>query len=173
MVDLNEHSFVKSIHRLLPKEIYRWKINDKFTGGVPDAYYEGPKGSLWIEYKFIKSLPKRKTTILRLGLSLLQVDWLNRAVDNNVNAWVVVGSNNGCLVLRNKHWTNTIHTNYYDLYSVTNRQLVTLISSNTLLHQDQDNDTDESSTKSVTKQPTSSTRKLDESVEAKKRRRRT
>jgi len=137
---LNEHSFVKAIHRLLPKEIYKWKIHDKFTGGVPDAYYEGSKGSLWIEYKYVKTLPKREGTEVQLGLSALQQGWLARAVENKINAWVVVGNDNKCLVLQNKRWTYPFNNDYYRLYSVTNKELVALISSNTLHQQREPNE---------------------------------
>ena len=34
---MNEHSFIRAIHKSLPAEVYRWKIHDTFTGGVPDT----------------------------------------------------------------------------------------------------------------------------------------
>jgi hypothetical protein len=113
---------------LLPKEVYRWKIHDKFTGGVPDAYYEGPKGFLWVEYKYIKTLPKRASTPIKIGLSALQTQWLNRATNNDIPCIVVVGNNNHCLVLRNKRWTYPISTDYYELCKVSNKDLAMLIS---------------------------------------------
>lgn len=113
---------------MLPKEVYRWKIHDKFTGGVPDAYYEGPKGFLWVEYKYIKTLPKRASTPIKIGLSALQTQWLNRADDNGIPCIVVVGSDKHCLVLRNKRWTYPISTDYYELCKVSKRDLAMLIS---------------------------------------------
>jgi hypothetical protein len=74
---LNEHGFIKAVHRHIPSEVYRWKIHDTYTGGVPDAFYCGPAGSLWVEYKYIK-LPKRKTTVVTFGTSELQRIWLTR-----------------------------------------------------------------------------------------------
>lgn len=65
------------MHRHIPSEVYRWKIHDTYTGGVPDAFYCGPAGSLWVEYKYIK-LPKRKTTPVTFGISELQRIWLTR-----------------------------------------------------------------------------------------------
>ena len=88
---MNEHSFIKAIHRKLPKDIYRWKVSDRFTGGVPDCYYEGSKGALWIEYKYLKSLPKRTTTPINPGVSKLQLAWLERAERNGVNAMLAAG----------------------------------------------------------------------------------
>ncbi len=88
---MNEHSFIKAIHRKLPKDIYRWKVSDRFTGGVPDCYYEGSKGALWIEYKYLKSLPKRTTTPINPGVSKLQLAWLERAERNGVNTMLAAG----------------------------------------------------------------------------------
>jgi len=88
---VNEHSFIKAIHRKLPKDIYRWKVSDRFTGGVPDCYYEGSKGALWIEYKYLKSLPKRTTTPINPGVSKLQLAWLERAERNGVNTMLAAG----------------------------------------------------------------------------------
>ena len=34
---MNEHSFVRSIHNALHPDVYKWKIHDTYTGGVPDA----------------------------------------------------------------------------------------------------------------------------------------
>ena len=75
---MNEHSFVKSIHNYLDPRVYKWKIHDTYTGGVPDAFYSGPVGSLFVEYKYIKQLPKKNTTLLRHSLSKLQDAWLER-----------------------------------------------------------------------------------------------
>ena len=59
---MNEHGFIKSVHRHLPTDIFSWKIHDTFTGGVPDAMYAGPAGILFVEYKYTK-LPKKPTPI--------------------------------------------------------------------------------------------------------------
>ena len=75
---MNEHGFIKAVHRHLSPEVYRWKIHDTYTGGVPDAFYMGPAGSLFVEYKYVK-LPKRESTIVNFGLTKLQVAWLTRA----------------------------------------------------------------------------------------------
>lgn len=87
---MNEHGFIKAVHRHLSPEVYRWKIHDTYTGGVPDAFYCGPAGSLWVEYKYIK-LPKRKTTMVTFGLSKLQQIWLTRVGLYGQTTLLVVG----------------------------------------------------------------------------------
>lgn len=78
LYNLNEHSFIRSIHNYLDPNVYKWKIHDTFTGGVPDAFYSGPAGSLFVEYKYIKQLPKKNITMLKHSLSKLQEAWLER-----------------------------------------------------------------------------------------------
>ncbi len=96
---MNEHSFVKAVHRKLPPEVYKWKIHDTYTGGVPDAMYAGPAGLLFVEYKYLKSLPKKPTTPIKTGLSELQIIWLERMLLYNVLALVIIGSPSGAVML--------------------------------------------------------------------------
>lgn len=110
---MNEHSFIKAVHRSLPNDIYRWKIHDTFTGGVPDAFYAGPAGTLFVEYKYIKTLPKRHTTELKLGLSPLQINWLNMMCDLGHSVAAIIGTSLGVLVLTDKQWTERITLEYY------------------------------------------------------------
>ena len=105
---MNEHSFVKSVHRKLPKSIYRWKIHDSFTGGVPDAMYAGPSGMLFVEYKYLKNLPKKDTTVITTGLSPLQLNWLNQMMDYGHRCVVAIGSSRGIFVISD---ANTLNEN--------------------------------------------------------------
>ena len=95
---MNEHSFIRSIHRYLHPDIHSWKIHDTYTGGVPDAMYSGPAGILFVEYKYIKTLPKKDTTPLRHSLSALQLQWLER-MKMSANAALVIGVEDTCIIL--------------------------------------------------------------------------
>ena len=87
---MNEHGFIKAVHRHLSPEVYRWKIHDTYTGGVPDAFYCGPAGSLWVEYKYVK-LPKRKSTLINFSLSELQRIWLTKMAGYGQTTLLAVG----------------------------------------------------------------------------------
>lgn len=90
---MDEHGFVRSIHRLLPPEVYVWKINDRYAGGVADAFYHGPDGKiLFVEYKYLKKLPTKGKTILRTGLSSLQIEWLTQRQNAGLNVAVILGT---------------------------------------------------------------------------------
>ena len=89
-----ETTFVQSVHRLLPKKVYRMKNHNEFNGGIADCWYDGPLGDLWVEYKFVV-LPKRDDTLVRIELSELQMQWLRERKFNGRNVVVVVGCKEG------------------------------------------------------------------------------
>lgn len=97
-----ENSYIQKIHRKLPKEIYREKMANPYRGGTPDVYYESSKERLWVEYKYLESLPRTFRLTNEKGktkISPLQAKWLRRAFHNGVNVMVImgVGSKTGIL----------------------------------------------------------------------------
>lgn len=106
----NEHTFVRSIHGILRRKhpkLYVWKINANYAGGVPDAYYS-MKNDLWVEYKYLKSLPQKPETIVQYRLSELQKDWLIRRDAEGRDVCVVVGSPQGNLIFPGTAWRHPI-----------------------------------------------------------------
>lgn len=107
---MTEHTYIRSIHERLRKAataIYIWKINDPYQGGVADAYYSGHT-DMWIEYKYLKSLPKRESTVIVPGLSQLQKDWLRARHQEGRKVCVIVGSPDGSLILPGVSWEELI-----------------------------------------------------------------
>lgn len=88
---MTEKDFINKIHRKLPKSIYKWKIRDTYHGGVPDAYYSGVGGCIFIEYKYEKFLPKKPTTRIPVKTTTQQKQWLLTARSHCVPAFVVLG----------------------------------------------------------------------------------
>lgn len=132
---MTEHDFIRSIHRKLSKEIYVWKIHDTYAGGVPDAFYSGPAGILFIEYKYFKELPKRDTTRLPIKVSQLQIEWLNRASTCPMTVALVIGSQKSGIILK-KDFTNNISKQYYAANKVDVQYIVQWIERITLTGQD-------------------------------------
>lgn len=110
---MNEHSFIRSIHRHLHPDVHSWKIHDTYTGGVPDAMYSGPKGLLFVEYKYVKSLPKKDTTSIKHSLSALQLQWLER-MKVSANAALIVGVGDTCIILVDDFAANICKTKYIE-----------------------------------------------------------
>ena len=94
---MNESQFTRSIMKKLPSEIYKWKIMNQMQNGVPDCYFSGPAGDLWLEVKYIKA-PKRSTTLIKPGLSPLQLKWLTERKQEKRNVALLIGSNIGCAI---------------------------------------------------------------------------
>ena len=92
---MTEAGFTRYIMTRIPKEIYKWKIANMYQNGVPDCYFSGSKGDLWVEFKYITA-PKRITTIFKPKLSQLQLTWLNSRCIEGRNVAVVLGSDIGC-----------------------------------------------------------------------------
>ena len=107
-----ENTFIQSVHRHLPVNIYRMKNHNQYNGGIPDVWYSGPAGDLWIEYKFIV-LPKRDDTMITVDLSELQKDWLRcRSAEGRTLA-VIVGSKEGGVWFPNLAWESPLNTAEY------------------------------------------------------------
>jgi hypothetical protein len=86
---MNEHSFVAAIHnKLKGKAIHKWKINARFANGVPDAWYSGTSGDVWVEYKWGK-----------YDVSALQQKWLTDRQAEGRRCWLVIGSDDGIQVI--------------------------------------------------------------------------
>ena len=80
------------MHKHLPKEVYRGKINAPYHGGVPDAFYSGQANSCFIEYKYTESLPKKESSYIKLNLSEQQRNWLKLQQNNNLFVYAVFAS---------------------------------------------------------------------------------
>ena len=67
--------------------------------GVPDCYFSGPAGDLWLEVKYVKA-PKRSTTPIKLDLSALQRQWLIERNKEGRNVAALLGSDVGCYIYK-------------------------------------------------------------------------
>ena len=97
-----ENRFIQSIHRLLGAEVYRLKNHNPYASGIPDCWYSGNAGDLWVEYKFLTP-PKRGSTIVDFCagkdpmLSALQQEWLRARHKEGRKVGVIVGTPDGGL----------------------------------------------------------------------------
>ena len=104
---MRESQFIRKIHKLLPKEIWAWKTADRFTNGIPDSVYVGPKGrTLWVEYKFVQQLGKRHTP----RLTQLQKQRLAQLYQAGHDVAVIIGSPHDAVILRDLAWEHSADT---------------------------------------------------------------
>jgi hypothetical protein len=102
---MNESAFTRKIHKMLPS-IYCWKISDRYTAGIPDAYYSGALRDLWVEYKFEKKPRMKSGMILPPKLTELQKKWLSARHEELRAVCVVQGFADGtALIIPAPRWT--------------------------------------------------------------------
>ncbi len=107
-----ENTFIASVHRHLPVQLYRMKNHNEYNAGIADCWYSG-KRDLWVEYKFI-ALPKRGTALIDLvggkspALSHLQQAWLRERYSEGRNVWVIVGCKEGGVFFRKRTWETPV-----------------------------------------------------------------
>lgn len=100
---MNESTFTRGIHKKLPPEIYAYKSSDRFSGGIPDAWYSGDGGDLWVEYKLVKGA---KASV-KPNLSKLQKIWLERRLKEGRTVAVAVAVDSGVLLYENLEWESS------------------------------------------------------------------
>lgn len=104
-----ENRFIQSLHRLLPPRVYRMKNHNPYNSGIPDCWYSGDAGDLWVEYKFMQ-LPKRASSVVDLTagktplLSSLQQQWLRTRHNEGRAVGVIIGTLQGGLWLPGIAW---------------------------------------------------------------------
>ena len=112
-----ENTFIASVHKHLPKDLYCMKNHNQYNGGIADVWYSGVS-DLWIEYKFLV-LPKRGTTIIDLingedpSISCLQQKWLKDRHAEGRSVGVIVGCKKGGVWFPGLSWDTTYTTEWF------------------------------------------------------------
>lgn len=128
-----ENTFIGSVHRHLPVELYHMKNHNQYNGGIADVWYSGGK-DLWVEYKFIV-IPKRDGTVIDLlggkspEISALQQEWLRSRHAEGRNVGVIVGSKDGGVWFPGCTWDTTYTAQEFRQRVVPRKQLADLITS--------------------------------------------
>ena len=100
---MNESTFTRAIMKKVSDDVYKWKIMNTLQNGIPDCYFSSIKGDLWLEVKWVNSLPKRPDTLVDVKLSPLQLRWLLNRQAEGRNVAVLVGSPVGCAILTTQY----------------------------------------------------------------------
>ena len=105
-----ENTFRAGVHKYLPAELHWEKMNNAYSSGTADNWYDGTKADLWIEWKYLPRVPKRgtiwlcKPDIKSPGLSRLQQKWLRDRYVNGRNVCVIAGCPDGGVILCDLAW---------------------------------------------------------------------
>lgn len=99
-----ETTFYTGVHRHLPSTVYSMKNHNPYIGGIPDVWYSGNRGDMWIEYKYLPKTPLRAIVAPTKLLSALQLEWLDRRYAEGRSVAVVIGCPDGGIILRDQEW---------------------------------------------------------------------
>jgi hypothetical protein len=114
-----ENTFITSVHKHLPVDLYWMKNHNQYNGGIADVWYSGSRADLWVEYKFVV-VPARDETVIDLvtprgkkntsDISALQQEWLSSRHREGRNVGVIIGSRLGGVWLPGLSWQSTLST---------------------------------------------------------------
>ena len=105
-----ESTFIRSIQKYLPFDLHYEKMNNPYSSGTPDVWYSGNKSDLWVEYKFLPTVPQTAIIDPRKLLSVLQYNWLDRRYEEGRNVAIIIGCEKiGGVILRNQEWQRSLH----------------------------------------------------------------
>ena len=124
---MTEAGFTRYIMTRVSKHIYTWKIANVFQNGVPDAYFSGISGDLWVEFKYINA-PKKESTFFKPKLSSLQLHWLVSRQNEGRNVAVILGSDIGSHIYINNF---EVRINKTDL-NMSRKEIIKWIETETL-----------------------------------------
>ncbi len=101
-----ENKFIGRVHKQLDKicSVYHMKNHNQYIGGIPDVWYSGKSGDLWIEYKYVDPLPVNVPIRPAKLLSTLQIDWLKARHKEGRSVVVIIGYKDGGVLLRHGEW---------------------------------------------------------------------
>lgn len=125
-----ENAFITGVHKHLPppKLFHREKMNNPYRGGTADWWYSS-KRDLWVEYKFIPTIPARGRVIPKL--SALQLEWLTGRHGEGRNVKVIVGCPQGGCVIPRDAWQNGLSVDSFKTLLLTRRSLADYLLSET------------------------------------------
>jgi hypothetical protein len=103
---MTETTFWQSLRKKLVPRIYALKINISYVAGVPDVWLSGSKGDLWLELKYLQTVPPvvNPTKLL----SILQQQWLKRRHAEGRSVGVLIGSVDGHLYFPSCSWDSPV-----------------------------------------------------------------
>lgn len=122
-----ETTFIASVHRHLPEDLYRLKTHSEYHAGIADVWYSA-KRDWWIEYKFLV-LPKRDSTVIDLiggkdpSISALQQKWLRDRHAEGRNVGVIVGCKEGGVWFPGLSWDTTYTTEWFREHTSSRKEL--------------------------------------------------
>ncbi len=97
-----ETGFWQSLRKKLVPRVYALKLNVNFIGGIPDVWLSGMEQDLWMENKYLQSVPTM--LVPEDLLTTLQSSWLEERYAEGRHVGVLIGSSEGHVFLEGLSW---------------------------------------------------------------------
>ncbi len=123
---MRESTYTASVGRLLPPSVYALKLSLPYTAGVPDSWYSGRGGDLWVEWKYLKTPPMREIDLIGNKtpiISHLQQRWLLQRHEEGRPIDVIVGCPGGGVVYPDLDWQEILPRSAFDARIWTKRAI--------------------------------------------------
>jgi hypothetical protein len=103
-----ETTFTRGVLQHIPKDVYHMKNNNPYLGGVPDLWFSGRSGDLWVEMKYLPTTPQSGSVVPTNLLSALQAQWLQKRYEEGRQTAVIIGCPDGGVFLPGNTWKDQI-----------------------------------------------------------------
>ncbi len=103
---MTETTFWKALKKKLGTRVYALKLNLRFAAGVPDCFLSGKDRDLWLELKYLKTVPPIVDPTKLL--SVLQKQWLIRRHLEGRSVGVLIASSDGHLYFPGLSWQSLV-----------------------------------------------------------------
>lgn len=104
--------------------IHYEKMNNPYSSGTFDGWYSA-KRDLWVEFKYLPTVPVRTTVSPRKLLSELQLNWGNDRYDEGRSVAVIIGCPAGGVVLTDRAWERDLSADEFKTLMVSVDDLAT------------------------------------------------
>jgi len=118
---MNETGFWQSLRKHLVPRVYALKLNLNFVGGVPDVWLSGSEQDLWMENKYLKTLPP--IVDMTKLLTTFQQSWLVDRYEEGRWVGALCGSSDGHLFFPGLSWQSTISRENFLQRAMTTKEI--------------------------------------------------
>lgn len=131
MASKPETNFSNALREALPEGVYSMKNSNDYTSGIPDLWFSGKGGDLWVEVKFVPKLPVKVPLRPYDLLSPLQEKWLRERYEEGRNVAVIIGCKRKSrlegFLLRDLSWEKDISPADFDALILSKSELARFI----------------------------------------------
>ena len=103
---MTETNFWQALRKKLVPRVYALKLNLRFMAGVPDCWLSGSEQDLWLELKYVSTLPPIVDPTKLL--TTLQQQWLSARWAEGRHVGALIGSSDGHLYFPGLSWQSSV-----------------------------------------------------------------